>query len=60
MFGVVGLIFSFTDDAGQIGSKIPLTIFFIFIMCVGITLQMLPKEWLEGVVGEVGPPREFG
>ncbi len=60
IFGLVGLVMSFADQSGQLGSKIPLTVFFMFVMCLGIGLQMLPRDWMETTFGEVGPPREFG
>ena len=60
LFGVGGLLFTFVEGSGQIGSKIPLTIFFMFIMAVGIILQALPKDKLDDTFGEMETRQDFG
>ena len=60
VFGFMGLFVSFVDGQSEgIGSKIPLAIFFIFVMSIGIILQMLPKEFFEAVYGESDDPGGF-
>ncbi len=59
ILGFTGLMFTFVDSSGEIGSKIPITIFFLFITCVGILLLMMPPEKINDTFGEVEAPREF-
>lgn len=57
IFGTLGLIFNFIDNTGNIGGKIPLTIFFIILIIVGIILQIYPPEKNDSF-GEVGRPKD--
>lgn len=60
LIGTTGLLFTFVDNTGGKSSKIPLAIMFIFIMGLGILLQALPKENIDGIFGETDRPRGFG
>jgi len=55
--GVIGLMFTFIDDSGEIGSKIPLGIFFIIIMVIGILYEAYPT--IDETYGEFEAPRGF-
>ena len=55
--GMVGLLFTFVDKSGTFGSTIPLGIFFILIMIVGILIEAYPK--IDETYGEFQSPREF-
>ena len=52
ILGLTGLLFTFVDGSGEIGSKIPLSLFFIVVIILGIIIQMTPKDQLEGEYGE--------
>ena len=58
--GLFGLTFSLIDTSGEIGSKIPLSLFFMFILVVGLIYEATPKDRLEGAFGEVQPGKGFG
>ncbi len=60
ILGISGLMFTLVDDTGEIGSKIPLSIFFIIIIGLGIVVQLTPKETLAGEYGESETSRGFG
>ena len=57
--GLIGIMFTFIDNSGQLGGKIPLTIFFLFIIVFGLVLLILPKERIDNLFGEVESPRGF-
>ena len=52
IFGFGGLIFTLVDDAGQIGSKIPIALFFIVIISIGILIEMFSENKMDEVYGE--------
>lgn len=60
LLGFVGLVLSFTNAQDEISSKIPLAIFFIVVMCVGIALQVAPKDIFNDKFGEMDGNRDFG
>lgn len=60
ILGFTGIVFALVDESGQIGSKIPLAIFFIVLMIIGMAIQMAPKDWVDGIFGEVEGERGFG
>lgn len=55
--GIIGLLFTFVDESGEIGSKIPIGLFFIVIVILGILLEAYPK--IDETYGEFQSPREF-
>ncbi len=59
MMGFCGLVFLLIESTGEIGSKIPIAIFFIFIICLGVIIKMLPREKLEEIFGEVHEREQF-
>lgn len=59
MGGLIGLIIALVDDAGEIGGKIPLALFFLMIIIVGIAIEVAPKEYTEDTYGEYGSGRGF-
>ncbi len=60
VLGFCGLTFCLIDNSGEIGGKVPIALFFIVIMIIGILLHLTPKETVDGVFGEVEKPRGFG
>ena len=59
MMGIIGLSFTLIENSGFIGSKIPLTIFFLFIIIIGIAYEAYPKNKLEDIYGEIEGKKEF-
>ncbi len=51
--GLLGLVIILTESPKQIGSKIPLAVFFILIMIIGIFIEIKMKEE-EQTYGEFG------
>jgi len=60
ILGIGGLIFLSLDDSGEIGSKIPIALLFVFIIIIGIIIQISPEDKINGIFGEVDVKREFG
>lgn len=60
VLGFGGLVFTLVDDYGEIGSKIPIAIFFIVIMSIGIIVEMKSKDKSNEIFGEIESPRKFG
>jgi len=52
ILGFCGLVFSLVDSSGEIGSKIPLSLFFIFMMGFGIIVELAPGEQTDDIYGE--------
>lgn len=52
LIGTIGLVFTLTDSMGEIGSKIPISVFFLFILVVGIVLHVTPKDLMDDTYGE--------
>lgn len=59
MMGVIGMAITFIEGSGFIGSKIPLTVFFLFIIILGILYEAYPKDKLNDVYGEIDGRRDF-
>lgn len=59
ILGFSGLVFSLADTSGQIGGKIPLSLFFLFIISVGIMIEIKSKG-NDDTFGEMEGNREFG
>jgi hypothetical protein len=55
ILGFCGLIFTLVDSFGEVGSKIPLALFFIFLMGFGILVELAPGEQTDDVFGEREP-----
>lgn len=53
LLGFIALVFLLIEDTNEIGSKIPLAVFFIFIICMGVMIEMLPKDKFDGMFGEM-------
>lgn len=60
IIGTLGLVFTLTDSVGEIGSKIPISVFFLFILIVGIVVHVLPKDLEENTFGEFRGPKNIG
>ena len=58
--GLVGLLLTFVDNTGFIGSKIPLTIFFLLIVVLGILYEAWPKEYLDDSYGQMQTKNQIG
>lgn len=59
LLGVIGLVMTFVEDEGKIASKIPLTIFFLFIIILGILYEMYKGKDMD-VYGEFENNRGVG
>lgn len=59
VLGFCGLAFNFIESSGSIGSKIPITLFFLVIMVIGIVIESIPPEKNQEFYGEVRGGREF-
>ncbi len=59
ILGFCGLVFLLVENTGEIGSKIPLAVFFIFIICLGVIIEMMPQDKLDDMFGEVEGGREI-
>ena len=60
VLGFIGLVFCLVEGKGEIGSKIPLTLFFTFIMGLGIFVEAKLKDGSYDEFGEMESPRGFG
>lgn len=60
ILGFSGLVFCLADSSGQIGNKIPLSLFFLFIITVGVIIEMKMKDGSSDIYGEMNNPRGFG
>ena len=60
LLGLTGLMFTFIDDSGEMGSKVPLSLFFIVVIIIAIVIQVAPKDRVDGIFGEVESSRDFG
>ena len=60
MLGTIGLVLVFATSIGEFGSKIPLTIFCIVLIGIGIAFEMLPREMKDETFGEREMRRGFG
>lgn len=52
ILGFCGLVFTLVDDAGQIGSKIPIALFFIVIISIGVLVELYSKDKGSETFGE--------
>ena len=59
ILGFVGLIFSLADSSGQIGSKVPLALFFLFIISVGVVIEIKMKDGSSDIFGEMESGNRF-
>ena len=59
MAGTIGLLITFIDNSGEIGSKIPIASFFIVIISIGIMFEMFSKEKMDEIYGEFGEGRDY-
>lgn len=60
ILGFCGLVFSLAEGQEEIGSKIPLALFFLSIMGVGIAIYIKTTDNQYDTFGEMSSPREFG
>ena len=60
ILGFAGLMFTLIDSTGEIGSKIPIAVFCIVIISVGIIVEIKSKDKSDDIFGEVERPQEFG
>lgn len=60
IIGIVGLLFSWAQNTMEIMSKIPLTILFVAILCLGIYLQANKHLFNDDGFGEREGKRGFG
>ena len=59
IFGFIGLIVCLAEGQGQIGSKVPLALFFLLIMGSGIAIQIKSDSNLDEF-GEMEGNRGYG
>lgn len=55
ILGFGGLFFILVDSTSNMGSKLPITMFFLFIMIIGIVFAIYHKRFIEPMFGEVPP-----
>ncbi len=59
VLGFCGLTYGLIDKGGGIGGKVPVTVFFLAVIVIGIVIMMLPKEKFDDLYGEVGSRSEY-
>lgn len=59
MIGFFGMFFSFIEKSTSLGGKIPLVLFFLVVMCIGIVILMIPKNQIEDIYGELPSKNNF-
>ncbi len=60
VLGFSGLVYCLAENSGQIGSKVPIALFFLFIITIGVIVEMRMKDSSSDTFGEMESPREFG
>lgn len=60
ILGFSGLVICLAEGNGEIGSKVPLALFFTFILGLGVFVDIKMKENNSDVFGEIESPRGFG
>lgn len=60
VLGFFGLVISLAEGPEEIGSKVPLALFFTFIMGIGIFLEAKMKGNDPEIFGEMESKRGFG
>lgn len=50
--GLLGLTFTLANKTKEIGSKIPIVLFFIVILIIGMLLFMYPLDKIDNTYGE--------
>lgn len=59
ILGFCALVLLLVEGTEEIGSKIPLAVFFIFIICLGVIVEMMPQDKMDELFGETEEGREF-
>jgi len=60
ILGFTGLVISLAEGPEEIGSKIPLALFFLFIIGMGVFIEDKMKDSNADVFGEMEGSRGFG
>ncbi len=60
ILGFSGLVFCLADSSGQVGNKIPLSLFFLFVITVGVVVEIKMKNNDSDIFGEIDGSRGFG
>lgn len=58
ILGFSGMMYAFIDSNGEIGSKIPIVLFFLVITIIGMVLEIYPPD-VNNTYGEFRNPRDF-
>lgn len=53
ILGFSGLVFCLSENSDQVGSKIPLTLFFLVIISIGIMVEIKMKDKNNDTFGEM-------
>lgn len=53
ILGFCGLVFSLAESSGQIGGKVPITLFFLFIISIGVVIEIKMKDKSNDTFGEM-------
>lgn len=53
VLGFGGLVICLADGSEQIGGKVPLSLFFLFIITLGVIIEMKSKDKNSDVFGEM-------
>ena len=51
--GLIGMVITFVENTYTLGSKIPLVVFFLFLVILGIIYETTPKSIFKEEFGEV-------
>ena len=60
ILGFSGLVFCLAEGSGQIGSKVPISLFFLFIISVGVVIEIKMKDHANDTFGEMEGTGGFG
>ncbi len=60
VLGFIGLVTSLAENSGQIGGKVPLALFFLFIIGMGIAIEIKLKKGDSDTFGEMESNKSFG
>lgn len=60
ILGFVGLIFSLAEDSVQVVGKAPLIFMFLFVIIIGMVIEIKMKDNGLETFGEMDSDRKFG
>ncbi len=60
ILGFSGLVFCLAEGSEEIGSKVPLALFFLLIISIGVIVEIKMKDPSSDTFGEMEGSRGFG